>query len=117
MYIKPINYRVCTFPKSSFKNNCRDFFVCYTCDKMTYFKLGIIECIHYHIPLKSGHIVDGIVQIHECHNDVFWSGVARFGGQLQATVHGFILGKDDCHFSMYFVNKSRVITCQVKMKM
>lgn len=69
---------------------------------MTSFKLGMIECIHYHVP-QIWSYVDHIVQIHECHDDLFWSGVARFGHK--ATVHEFISGENDHQFSIYFINK------------
>jgi hypothetical protein len=48
--------------------NC---FVCFTSDDMTYFTLGILEEIHCHVPQDFGHIIDGIVQIHEC-QEYFW---------------------------------------------
>jgi len=82
--------------------NC---FVYFTTDKMTYFKLGIVEGIDYNVPLQSDHVVDGIVRIWECHDDLFWSGNARYSGQPPDTVHDFILGEDNHHFLMYFVNK------------
>ena len=48
--------------------NC---FVCFTSDKLSYFKLGILESIHFHVPHDSGHIIDGIVQIRDCQDDFF----------------------------------------------
>lgn len=67
---------------------------------MASFKLGIIEGIHYNIMMSPDHIVDGVLQVRECEYDLFHNKRSS-----NATVHKFILGQDDCHFSMFFVNK------------
>jgi hypothetical protein len=67
----PVFIECTTFPSHSFKDHCMNCFVCFTTDKMTYFKLGIIEGMHYNAPLQSDHIVDGILRIWECDDDFF----------------------------------------------
>jgi hypothetical protein len=79
--------------------------VCFTSDKKTFFKLGIVEGTDYHVPFQSGCIMNGIVQTYECHDYLFWSGTTIFGDQPQTTIHEFFFGEDDHHFSMHFVNK------------
>jgi NADP-dependent 3-hydroxy acid dehydrogenase YdfG len=50
--------------------------------------------------MANDHIVDGVLQVRECEYDLFHNKRSS-----NATVHKFILGQDDCHFSMFFVNK------------
>ena len=106
-FVNPVFIECTTFPSHSFKDHCMNCFVCFTTDKMTYFKLGIIEGMHYNAPLQSDHIVDGILRIWECDDDFFWSGNARFSDQPQLLFmnSSWVLGEDDHHFSMYSVNK------------
>ena len=77
---------------------------------MTSFKLGIVEGIFYNVVVPHVGIVDGVLQVRECQvrecqDDLFQNVSMRSSGQNQGTVHNFILGQDDHHFSMYFVNK------------
>ncbi len=72
---------------------------------MTSFKLGIVEGIFYNVVVPHVGIVDGVLQVRECQVDLFQNVSMRSSGQIQGTVHNFILGQDDHHFSMYFVNK------------
>ena len=82
--------------------NC---FVCFSTQNMTSFKLGIVEGIDYNAVMSSGSIVDGVLRVRECDDDLFRNVSTTFSCQPQATVHNFILGQDNHNFSMYFVNK------------
>lgn len=99
-YSNPVYIECTTFPSHSFKDNCLNCFVCFSTSTMASFKLGIIEGIHYNIMMSPDHIVDGVLQVRECEYDLFHNKRSS-----NATVHKFILGQDDCHFSMFFVNK------------
>jgi hypothetical protein len=99
-YSNPVYIECTTFPRHSFKDNCLNCFVCFSTSTMTSFKLGIIEGIHYNIMISPDHIVDGVLQVRECDNGLFHNKRSS-----KAIVHKFILGQDDCHFSMFFVNK------------
>jgi hypothetical protein len=50
-------------------------------------------------------IVNGVLRVRECQDDLFQNVRMRSSGQTQGTGHNFILGQDDHHSSMYFVNK------------
>ena len=99
-YSNPVYIECTTFPSHSFKDNCLNCFVCFSTSTMASFKLGIIEGIHYNIMMSPDHIVDGVLQVRECEYNLFHNKRSS-----NATVHKFILGQDDCHFSMFFVNK------------
>ena len=50
--------------------NC---FVCFTTNNMPSFKLGIVEGIDYNIVMSPGSIVDGVLRVRECDDDLFWN--------------------------------------------
>ena len=72
---------------------------------MPSFKLGIVEAIDYNIVMSPGSSVDGVLRVRDCDDDLFWNVSMPFSSKPQDMVHNFILGQDDHHFSMYFVNK------------
>ena len=104
-YFNPVYIECTTFPSHSFKDNCINCFVCFSTHNTNSFKLGIIEGLHYNVMMSPGHIVDGVLQVRECQDDLFRNVSTSISLKPQATVHKFILGQDDPHFSMYFVNK------------
>ena len=55
--------------------------------------------------MSPGSIVDGVLRVQECDDHLFWNVSMTVSSKPQATVHNFILGQDDHHFSMYFVNR------------
>ena len=104
-YFNPVYIECTTFPSHSFKDNCINCFVCFSTHNTNSFKLGIIEGLHYNVMMSPDNIVDGVLKVRECQEDLFRNASTPISFKPQATVHTFILGQDDPHFSMYFVNK------------
>ena len=103
-HMNPVFIECTTFPSHSFKDNCMNCFVCFTTRSMIPSSLVLWKGFTIMLWCHLG-IVDGVLWVRECDDDLFWNVSTRFCGQPQATVHNFILGRDDHHFSMYFVNK------------
>ena len=104
-YFNPVYIECTTFPSHSFKDNCINCFVCFSTHNTNSFKLGIIEGLHYNVMMSPDNIVDGVLKVRECQDDLFRNVSTPISFKPQDTVHTFILGQDDPHFSMYFVNK------------
>jgi hypothetical protein len=70
-YLNPVYIECTTVPSHSFKENCLNCFVCFSTHNMTSFKLVIVEGIDYNIVMSPGCIVDGVLRVRECNDDLF----------------------------------------------